>query len=187
MQRIPTNEEEDNFADFPLDSPPSGESFDSFSDHAIVEHYHDEESDDSHSEDYDDNHNHDDDDEVALQEMGHVARKQRRRLESMGIMLGDHFVDGRDAGDHCCGGRSQYWYVWLCCTLVAVMVTVVAAGGALQYRQQSALLHGTGENGDDYDASQCRVYDQKTLQIVENHLAQANDTATFCQADVSLV
>lgn len=187
MQRLASSEDEEfsgfnneSAADYDSDDGDLN-SLDNQTEHA-VEHYHDEYgSDDSRSEEDDD------DDFAALEEMGQVARKQKRRLQSMGIMAGDDFLDG-GGGDNnscCCGGASgKYWYVWLCCSLVLVSV-LLAADGALQYSKQVAFLHGSGENGDDYDEALCRVYDKKTLQSVENHLARANDTKTFCQADVS--
>jgi len=119
-------------------------------------------------------------------EMGNLSRNQKRRMKSMGIMLGDDFLEEQRDGTCCNSNNNKYWYVWLCCT-IAVVCAILATDGALQYRKEAALLHGYGENGDDYNAEECRVYDQQTLGIVEQHLAHANDTATFCQADVSTI
>ena len=179
MQRIASSEDEEisgihieSAADYDSDDGDQLlNSLDHQTEHA-VEHYHDDESgsDDSRSD--------------LEEEMGQVARQQKRRLQSMGIMLGDDFLDNDN--NSCCGGGAsgKHWYVWLCCSVVLVSV-LLALDGAFQYSKQVAFLHGSGENGDDYDEALCRIYDKKTLQIVENHLANANDTKTFCQEDVS--
>lgn len=107
----------------------------------------------------------------------------KRRMESMGIMLGDFGGDTDSNKEHWC---SRYWYVWLCVSVLLVTL-FLAYDAAKQYQKQADLLRGTANGLDDFDISQCNVFDGATLNIVEKVFNEVNDTSKFCQTDVSSV
>jgi hypothetical protein len=102
----------------------------------------------------------------------------RRQMKSMGIMMGDDFLDEYDQdGSCCCCCCGRYWHLLLCFSVVLATV-FVGVQGAVQYSKQVALLMG---NAHVDDSSQCHVYTEDVLAVVEQNFEANNDTENFCQ------
>jgi hypothetical protein len=110
-----------------------------------------------------------------------VSPPPRRKMETMGIMMGTEDGQSDNHLSSCC---NRFWYLWLCGGVVAASL-LLAYDGMRQYQKQMDLLHGGANGLDDFDIAQCDVFNGDTLEIVEKHLNQVNDTSLFCQKGVS--
>lgn len=115
------------------------------------------------------------------EDVGTASKTPTRRLESMGIMMGGWDDDNPNDRRTCC---SRYWYLWLCGTVVAV-TTLLLWDGMREYQKNLDLLRGTANGLDDFDIAQCKVYNGKTLDMVNKYFKMVDNATVFCQNDVS--
>jgi hypothetical protein len=104
-----------------------------------------------------------------------------RQMKSMGIMMGDDFMDDEyDQDGVCCCRCDRYWHLFLCFSVLLATI-FVGVQGAVQYSKQFALLVG---NAKLDDSGECHVYTEDVLAVVEQNFEANNDTKNFCQAAV---
>jgi hypothetical protein len=122
----------------------------------------------------------DDDDECRGDDEANAeVHDDRRQMKSMGIMMGDDFLDEYDQDGSCCScyGCGRYWHFFFCFTVLLATV-YVGVQGAVQYSKQFALLLG---NANMDDSAECHVYTEDVLAVVEQNFEANNDTKSFCQ------